>query len=223
MRTFIIFMVLLFGVSLGFAQNNSLKARRVMLAQINKKIEKSPNNVQLLLSAGKICQSLAIKDKIYLKKGENYFNKVLSINPKSNVAKVWLGSLITIEGKYSLMPWNKLKYVQKGLLLMDDAVKSNRSNITVRMVRGENNLALPKFFNRIDSSIVDLKFVVHELENNKDLQKEYNLKEQYLRLAKAYKVKGQTAKSVKIWKKVQSTFPGTKEAKISTKKLAELK
>jgi len=223
MKTFIIFIILVCGISIGFGQNNSIKHQEAILGEMNKKIEKFPNDTQLLINAGKLCHSLALNNKMYLEKGENYFKKALSINPKLGIAKAWYGSLLTIEGKYALMPWNKLKYVQKGLLLMDDAVKSNRNNIEVRIVRGENNLALPKFFNRIDSSIVDLKFVVHELENNKDLQSKYNLGEQYLHLANAYETKGQIDHSEKIWKKITAAYPGTEEAKISNKKLAVLK
>ncbi len=223
MKSFIIFIALMLGISACFAQSSAQQNKIVMLNQLSKEIKQSPNNVRLLLNAGMLCHQLAIKDKKYVEEGENYFKKALSIDPNLSIAKAWYGSLLTIEGKYSLMPWNKLKDVQRGLNVMDAAVKSDRNNVAVRMVRGDNNLALPKFFNRIDSAIVDLRFVVSELKSNKKLQSKYNLAQQYLRLADAYQIKGQTDKSKKIWKNVSANFPGTEAAKISDTKLATLK
>lgn len=217
MKSFLIgcFLILFAGIS--YSQNVEDK-----LAQVEKEIKKSPKDVQLLLNAGIFCHQLAMKDEDYIDKGETFFQKALSINPNLNIARAWYGSLLSIKGKYALMPWDKLKYVEKGLDQMDKAVKADRNDIAVRTVRGKNNLSLPKFFNRIDSAIVDLQYVVNKLESNKELQSKYNLAEKYLDLAKAYESKGQLEQSIKIWKKIRTAYPGTDEAQISSKKLTTL-
>lgn len=81
---------------------------------------------------------------------------LLKSNPNDAVAKAYKGSLLTMVGGDSLMPWNKLKYVNVGLGLMDDALAEMQGapshgmdvSLEILMVSGFTNSRLPDMFKR---------------------------------------------------------------------------
>lgn len=81
---------------------------------------------------------------------------LLKSNPQDAVAQAYKGSLLTMVGGESLMPWNKLKYVNVGLDLMDGAVAAANGapshgldpELEILMVAGFTNSRLPAMFKR---------------------------------------------------------------------------
>ena len=81
---------------------------------------------------------------------------LLKTDPADAVAMVYKGSLLTMAGGDAMMPWNKLKYVNVGLELMDDAIsRSGRARahdidaqVEILMVSAFTFSRLPSMFKR---------------------------------------------------------------------------
>jgi hypothetical protein len=116
---------------------------------------------------------------------------ILSKNPQDAVAKAYKGSLLTIVGAESLMPWNKLKYVNIGLELMDDAVDQNGStpsyglpaDMEILMVSGFTNARMPEMFKREPLARQNISRLIAHLEFG---MLEPDLRAQALAIAAAY-------------------------------------
>jgi len=81
-------------------------------------------------------------------KAVEYLEKGYSLFPDDYELLVYLGSAKTMVARDS---WNvvaKVSGVNRGINMMDKAIKKAPNNIPIRMVRGNNSLKLPKFFNR---------------------------------------------------------------------------
>lgn len=83
-------------------------------------------------------------------------DEILERQPNDTVALVYKGSLLTMMGGDAFMPWNKLRYVQGGIDLMDNAlgtIQRFRSHgadagVEALMVAAFTNSRLPRMFKR---------------------------------------------------------------------------
>ncbi|GAB4342048.1 MAG: hypothetical protein Kow0037_29100 [Calditrichia bacterium] len=74
--------------------------------------------------------------------------------------QAYLGSLTALKGKYADLPWSKVKWVKRGLALLDEAVELAPRDPEVRFIRGSTTWYLPFFFKRKDQSIADFKTIL---------------------------------------------------------------
>jgi len=82
-------------------------------------------------------------------KAVEYLEKANSLSGDDYEVLVYLGSAKTMIARDS---WNvvaKVSGVNRGIKMMDKAARKAPDNIPIRMVRGNNSLKLPKFFNRM--------------------------------------------------------------------------
>lgn len=81
---------------------------------------------------------------------------LLKADPADAVAMAYKGSLLTMAGGDAMMPWNKLKYVNVGLELMDDAIARSGgarahdvdAQVEILMVSAFTFSRLPAMFKR---------------------------------------------------------------------------
>lgn len=181
---------------------------------IDQILKNNPKDTTNLIQLGNYYHNkvMQTKDEKYIDLSEECFNKVLSFDSNNCIAKMWLGSLTTMKGKYAWLPWKKISHVEDGLLLMDEAVQHKPCNITARLIRANNNLQLPDFFNRQDTVLSDYKYVINQLTINNELQKQYSLPPIYLSLASLYLKKENVAESIKLWEIISKDFPESDEA-----------
>jgi tetratricopeptide (TPR) repeat protein len=90
------------------------------------------------------------------------FQQLLAATPGDPVALAYLGSTWVIKGRDAWAPWNKLRYVDKGLALLDKAVllltpehdrvvvEGLAASVRVRSVAGIAYAGLPDMFKRFD-------------------------------------------------------------------------
>jgi len=90
------------------------------------------------------------------------FQQLLAATPGDPVALAYLGSTWVIKGRDAWAPWNKLRYVDKGLALLDKAVlllspehdqvvlEGLPASVRVRSVAGIAYAGLPDMFKRFD-------------------------------------------------------------------------
>ncbi len=124
-------------------------------------LKQDPENEKILLNLGKYYHDRggSQHDKQAVKKAEEYFLQVLSIDSTHGLALVYYGSLLTMKARDASLPWNKLKYVKKGLARMDKAVYFEPDNPEVRLIRGINSVSLPSRFNRLSCGLEDFEHI----------------------------------------------------------------
>ncbi|NGP86988.1 tetratricopeptide repeat protein [Fodinibius halophilus] len=124
-------------------------------------LKNKPSDTKARFTLGKMYYSSAVSSgkEQYMRKAEEHFRKILSQNKTHALTMAYLGSLITLKGKYARKRWDKMDLVKEGCALMDKAVDLQPQNIKVRMIRAFNNVELPGFFNRLMYAIADLEFL----------------------------------------------------------------
>ena len=144
-------------------------------------------------------------------RAEKLFLEILKEKRDHVKARVYYGSLLTLRGRDAWLPWKKLSYVEEGCDEMDKAVKIAPKNITVRLVRGMNNIHLPGFFNRITYCLEDFKF----LRTNPAFESfNTSTKQQVLYFnAKAFMDNDETEKAVELYEQVVALYPDSKMGK----------
>ncbi len=119
---------------------------------------------------------------------------MLKVNTGDSVALAYKGSLLTMVGGDALMPWNKLKYVNVGLELLDEAVAKSSgapshgldAELEIFMVAGFTNARLPAMFKREPLARQNIsRLIAHP--HFEDLPA--NLRAQALSIAAAYAMK----------------------------------
>ncbi len=139
-------------------------------------------------------------DKKSLEKAEMLIKDILKEDAKNAKALMILGGIYTLKGKYSKMPWNKMKHVKRGLAYMDKAVNLEPENIGLRIERAFNNMNLPSFFGRKTVVEKDFDFI---FSNNKFQYFPPEIKQKiYLQAGIFYKNNSHLEKAKKMWENV---------------------
>jgi len=105
-------------------------------------------------------------DEKAVQKGVDFLERLLQLNNRNTVAMAYYGSAVTMQGRHTFLPWNKMKYVNEGIGKLDKAVMLDSTNLRVRMVRGVNSVNLPGFLNRRPFALRDFAFVVAHLDSS---------------------------------------------------------
>jgi len=80
----------------------------------------------------------------------------------------YIGTLYTLKGKHAFLPFDKFKWVMKGLKIMDEGVHLNPDDIEALFIHGSTCYYLPFFFNRSDDAQQSLKRIVQLLPSKKE-------------------------------------------------------
>lgn len=86
--------------------------------------------------------------------------------PQNGVVKVLLGRLYIRKGKDQFWFWNKNKWAEKGLALMDEAVSENPTHVIIRYERALYTCQMPSFFKRWKSAENDLDTIMLLFQNS---------------------------------------------------------
>ncbi len=126
-----------------------------------RQIREEPDNVQLLLEAGIYFHKIGgmKEDKNAVKQAEKNLKQLLELQPDHALAMVYYGSTLTLKARDAFLPWDKIKWVKRGIEQMDQAVLLEPDNPEVRLLRGINNGSLPAFFNRLSTALEDFAHI----------------------------------------------------------------
>lgn len=187
------------------------------------KLSRNDRDVPTLIALGKIYHSMARSknDSVAVGKAESYLKKAVDIDGRNGEALVWYGSIMTVKGSHAEAPWDKVKFVDKGLSLMDQGVRVQPESLNVRLVRANNNVSLPLLFNRIDTAVTDYTFMINKMGHTRSPRTVAMLPTLYMGLAKCCQLKEQTEKSIEIWKTVVAKYPGSESAREAERNLAK--
>ena len=109
-----------FGLAMSvlFATLDPLWAQ---VSQWENMLNKDPQNTEVLLKLGKHFHDLGGNgDKKAAKKSVQYLRRLLELEPRNSVAMVYYGSGLTMRARDMFFPWDKMKYMKKGMVQMDE-------------------------------------------------------------------------------------------------------
>lgn len=126
-----------------------LQALSVKAAQLKERLDQNPSDYEALQGLGIVYFYMALKDsKTYAKTAVQRLEQAYQKKPDDNVVLCYLGSAYTLLAKDAWNPFKKSSYANKGFERMDEAVRKDSDNITIRLTRAYNSKNLPRFLNR---------------------------------------------------------------------------
>lgn len=110
------------------------------------------------LSEGRNLFYLSVEKKEYIDSAIVIFNKLNCYSQvEEGLVNTYIGALYSLKGKYALWPREKLRWVDRGLKMMDEGILQSPNNIEARFIRGTTCFYLPFFFKRQETAHADFK------------------------------------------------------------------
>ncbi len=190
-----------------------------------KQLKKEPGNTEVLLNLGKYYYNNNVdfsEDKA-MKKAENYFLKLLEIEPKNGTALVYHGSLLSIKARDASSQADQFEYVNKGIAKMDKAVFYEPDNPEVRLLRAVNGTNMPDFLGRLPLALEDFEHIKKLNRNKKLNQAKRFWLPYYYYYGLALNKNNETEAAKKMFQEAVKTDPEAalaKEAKSELKKIS---
>ena len=111
----------------------------------------------------------AVEDKKQIEPTIQLFERIGRIAPKyAGRTQVYIGALVSLRGKHAFFPHTKLKWVNRGLAIMDSGLERDSDDIEARFIHGTTCYYLPFFFRRRDDAQRDFKEIVKRLPQQMD-------------------------------------------------------
>lgn len=130
-------------------------------------LENDSQNVATVKKLGICYHDLARSDsEQYAPKAVETLTRGREMDRKDLEILCYLGSATTMMAKTTWNPMKKMAFVNKGVGYMDKAVKKDPDNITIRMTRGHNAMALPAFLNRKSIAVEDFEYLAKLIADN---------------------------------------------------------
>lgn len=184
--------------------------------ELKREIRRDKENAELLARAGFCIHQLAQFSDVDIQDGIDFLEKSLEIK-NDGLVQVFLGSSYTLRAKNN----NSLEDIDKGMGLMDMAVKNNPDNENIRNIRLSNGIAesMPYFIfsKRKDIIEEDLNVLIalhSSEEGNEDVLSELYFKKGIF-LLKNDDLQG----AVDVWNGVLAQFPDSSGAVKSQEKV----
>jgi hypothetical protein len=139
--------------------NLSGKEAALALEQLQGELKKSPNDFESLKSAGILLHQMsrATPNKEQVELGDKYLKQASQIKPTDAETKAWQGSITTMKALFETDPGKQTFFVKLGTRAMDAAIQQDPENQVVRLIRGNNSLALPPFLKRTQFAVEDFQ------------------------------------------------------------------
>lgn len=195
------------------------------LTQILNKAEadlaKEPGNVEALKRAGVSAHQLALfHGKGYAERSVNYLQEIVGKNRNDAVAMAYLGSAHALVARDASVIMSKISNVNKGLSLLNRAVRSAPDDFVVRMVRGSVIFELPTMFKKPENAIEDFSYVESRFDSLPDIDGiDVNLlkAEVYYKLGSLKKEIGDKSVAADYFGKAAAAAPNSNWAQLAKK------
>lgn len=103
----------------------------------------------------------AVEDKKQIEPAIKLFERIAREEPKyAGRAEVYIGALVALKGKHAFLPHTKLKWVKRGLAIMDSGLQKRPNDVEALFIRGMTCYHLPFFFQRGDDAQRDFKEIL---------------------------------------------------------------
>lgn len=125
--------------------------------------------------------------------------KMVKAEPDNQLARVYLGSALTLLSRDLAPGPGKLDALKRGGQLMDQAVAAEPGNLRVRLVRAINNLKLPRIFGRRSMAYDDFALLLRAARGGKSGLSDPELQAIYFFGGEALKAQRQKTEAVLVW------------------------
>ncbi len=103
----------------------------------------------------------AVEDKKRIEPAIKLFERIGRVAPQyAGRVQTYIGALVSLKGKHAFFPHTKLKWVKRGLALMDSGLKKAPNDIEALFIHGTTCYYLPFFFKRGDDAQRDFKKII---------------------------------------------------------------
>nr|VFK53673.1 MAG: hypothetical protein BECKTUN1418F_GA0071002_10276 [Candidatus Kentron sp. TUN]VFK55258.1 MAG: hypothetical protein BECKTUN1418E_GA0071001_10276 [Candidatus Kentron sp. TUN] len=140
------------------------------------------------------------------KQADRWLEKAFDAAPADHEIMAYYGSARTMVARDSWNVLTKMSTANKGIALIDKAVRQAHGNVIVRMVRANNSLALPEMFKRRPKAEEDFGFL-HKRLDTLDISPETKA-EICFKLGKIREEDGDRASARGLYEQAQSLSPG---------------
>ena len=125
---------------------------------------------------------------------------VLKTQPTNQLARVYLGSALTLRSRDLGFGPKKLQTLKQGVAVMDEAVAAAPNEPKVRLARALTTSALPSILGHAASARGDFLLLAEAAERNASAFEEGELQLVFYHGGEAAKKKGDTQKAIRFWK-----------------------
>lgn len=101
-------------------------------------------------------------DQEALKQANGLLKMMVKNEPKNALANAYFGSTYAVMGRDAESLVNKIRYVNRGLRYLDEALHLAPDDFVVRFIRANVNSSLPEMFSRADKATEDM-LVLHRI------------------------------------------------------------
>ena len=106
----------------------------------------------------------AVEHKKQIEPAIKLFERIARAEPKyAGRAEVYIGALVALKGKHAFLPHTKLKWVKRGLAIMDSGLQKRPNDIEALFIHGTTCYHLPFFFQRRDDAQRDFKEIIKQM------------------------------------------------------------
>ena len=106
----------------------------------------------------------AVEDEKRIEPTIKLYERVEQMEPKyAGRAQVYIGALVALKGKHAFFPHTKLKWANRGLVIMDRGLKKDPNDVEALFIHGAVCYHLPFFFRRTDDAQRDFKKIVERM------------------------------------------------------------
>ena len=111
----------------------------------------------------------AVEDEKQIAPTIRLFERIAQIEPKyTGRAQVYIGALVALKGKHAFFPHTKLKWVKRGLVIMDNGLQKDPNDLEALFIHGSTCYYLPFFFRRGDDAQRDFRGIIKLMPQHMD-------------------------------------------------------
>lgn len=200
---------------------SDINALTQMLNKAEADIGKDPGNVENYKKAGIAAHQLALfHGKGYAERSVKFLSDIVEKNRNDAVVMAYLGSAHALVARDASVIVTKISNVNKGLSLLNRAVRIAPEDFVVRMVRGSVIFELPSMFKKPENAIEDFTYVESRFNSLPDIDgiDVNSLKaEVYYKLGSLKKEVGDKKAATECFAKAVSAAPDSKWAQLAKK------
>ena len=158
-----------FVVANGWSELETLNESELTskIAEFEKRLDQNPNDYEMLKALG-IAYDIKAREKPkkFAPKSIDMLSRAYKMNKKDYVVLCYLGNSTTMMANTTWNPMKKMSYANKGIALMDKAIRKDPDNVTVRLTRANNSKSLPDFLKRGDVAIEDYEYLAEMIKKD---------------------------------------------------------
>ncbi len=199
------------------------KALRAAINEYEEILRARPNDPQAMTALGIAYHNLGAQNASgAAANAVRYLDQAKTLLPADAEVLAYFGSARTMVARDSWNPITKVSAVREGIKFLDMAASKDPDNVTVRFVRANNSLRLPKFFNRARYAKTDLEHLLTLSSSGGEKARMFSpemMAEIHFKLGEIYKGENEEELAKDQWAKAVEIAPTSEWGREARKRL----